>query len=94
MQFTTKSGSVYEVDQVNKRIRRLIGVKETTDRQGPEGEWRSYKDLHPSPIQLGSLVMIQWEDTVPLLEGSPEGMSPGTITSKVVSIWEPDSSAN
>lgn len=94
MEFTTKSGSVYEVDYVNKRIRRLSGKKDATGRQGPDGEWRTYKDIHPSQIELGSMVMIQWDNSVPLLNGSPEGCLPGTLTSKVVSVWEPDYSTN
>lgn len=60
MRFTTVSGSLYEVDQENKKIRRLNGNADPTPRQGKDGEWRGYlNDLH---IEVGQSVVIAWAD--------------------------------
>jgi hypothetical protein len=60
MRFITISGSTYEVDQDNKKIRRLKGKADPTPRQGQDGEWREYINL--SPIKIGEAVLIQWAD--------------------------------
>lgn len=43
--YATRSGSVYHVDYANKRVRRLQGNRPPTDRQGPDGEWKSFEDV-------------------------------------------------
>lgn len=85
--FSTVSGSTYEVDTTNKRIRRLNGVKDPQPRQGRDGEWRNYADV-VGPV-VGKQVFIAWDKTTtPLLAGSPESAIPGTMTSVVVSVEE------
>lgn len=84
MRFTTASGSIYEADTTKKQIRRLIGVKDPQPRQGKDGEWRSFLSLDCS---LHHPAVILWnKETTPLLDGSPEGAVPATITSVVVNI--------
>ena len=56
--FTTETGSVYEVDEERRRIRRLSGTHEPTVNQGEDGEWQSY--LKTSPIKKGQGVLIVW----------------------------------
>jgi hypothetical protein len=83
MKFITETGSLYEVDSDNRRIRRMIGVNNPSPRQGKDGEWRPYDTLI---LNLGESACIFWDPkTTPLLEGSG-GNIPATITSKVVKI--------
>lgn len=82
--FITHSGSTYEVDDVKKRIRRLNGTKSPTQRQGADGSWRSYVEV--SSIEVGRSVIILWDLTTPLLEGSPEDAIAATTTSAVKSV--------
>jgi hypothetical protein len=89
MMFVTKSGSTYEVDQVDKRVRRLNGVDQPTPRMGKDGEWRSYEDI--MGLQVGSSVVIMWspQDTPPLPDTSVEeggAIMPITQTSVVEQI--------
>lgn len=94
MRFTTESGSLYEVDEKAKKIRRLNGVKNPTPRTGKDGQWRTYRELHPDPVTVGRGVVIVWgEDTELLVEtkeqlqtmGGGFGM-PMTTTSTVVDV--------
>lgn len=57
--YITESGSVYEVDHDNKRVRRLSGVKDPTPRQGKDGEWKTYVELN-TELFPGCLFFI-WE---------------------------------
>ena len=83
MKFRTYTGSVYEVDQQGKRIRRLTGKNEPTSRQGKDNEWRAYNDLI---LNVGRSAWIFWDPkTTPLLDGSLGG-SPTTVTSEVIEI--------
>lgn len=59
MKFETASGSLYEVDEENKRVRRLIGVQDPTPRQGSDGEWREYLDR--TEIVVGQIALFVWE---------------------------------
>lgn len=59
MIFQTVSGSLYELDRSNNRIRRLIGINNPTDRQGKDGEWKQYSTV--SAIKVGIPVVIVWE---------------------------------
>lgn len=90
MKFTTVSGSVYEVNFDSKKIRRLNGVKDSTSRQGKDGEWRAYKELIPSPLKKGVSAVIIWKDDTELLDETivEDGMIaiPTTRTSTVVEI--------
>jgi hypothetical protein len=80
--FTTASGSVYEVDAANKRIRRLGGLSAPTDRVG-DG-WKAYENI--TSITIGRSVLIEWTASTPLLPGSEEPSVPGTLTSSVCAI--------
>lgn len=85
--FVTASGSVYEVDQEKKQVRRLNGVNDPTPRQGQDGEWRTYKSM--TPILVDRVVIIVWDRaTTPLMEGSPEDAIPTTMTSPIKEIIE------
>jgi hypothetical protein len=59
MIFKTISGSTYELDQPNKRIRRLNGTEDPTPRQGADGEWKTFNNC--TDVREGNSVLIQWE---------------------------------
>lgn len=85
MKFKTRSGSWYELDIESNRVRRLIGVKDPTPRQGSEGEW---KQLHqPAHVVIGSGAMFVWNCT-------PEGIYQTTVTSTVIEILEDEACAS
>lgn len=85
MIFITETGSTYEVDEAQKRVRRLSGNKAPTARQGYDREWRSYEAC--TPIEVGRCVTFCWDRaTTPLLGGSPEGAQPVTMTSAIKEI--------
>lgn len=96
MLFYTVSGSAYEVDSVNKRIRRLSGKANPTPRQGKDGEWRNYAELHPAPLKVGESALIVWGDDVDFLPetkalmGRDPSLAPmrTTMTSPIESIVE------
>jgi hypothetical protein len=84
----TRSGSLYELDTEQKRVRRVLGQGAPKPRIGEDGQWKTYADI-VGPY-LGERLLIFWDakDT-PLFEGSdPEAASPTTITSAVVDIRE------
>lgn len=81
MIFVTASGSTYEYDEQNKRVRRLNGKTDITPRMGKDGEWRSVASIL---VQEGSSAFILWTqycDPPPA-----DGTFPTTVTSKVVEI--------
>lgn len=88
MLFTTTSGSSYELDISNKRIRRLDGKKDPQPRQGKDGEWKTYAAILPEVPRVGEGVIIFWTKDTPLLEGSDKNNNPCTITSVIVSVSE------
>lgn len=84
MKFQTESGSVYEVDEDKKQVRRLIGMADPQPRMGKDGDWRTYVSLQ---LILGEPALIRWDPaTTPLLPGSMSGDTPATMTSTVVKI--------
>jgi hypothetical protein len=94
MRFTTITGSLYEVDTKAKKIRRLNGAKDPSPRMGKDGQWRSYKEIHPKIPVVGESVVIAWGDDVELteegkaiVEGGGFGI-PLTTTSPVVDVDE------
>lgn len=90
MFFKTETGSTYEVDLKEKKIRRVLGIDDPTPRQGKDGEWKTFKSLL---IEKGEPAYIMWDPkTTPLLEESVGGY-PATVTSIVVDIIE-DSNIN
>ena len=70
MIYKTETGSLYQVDEENKRVRRIEGVKAPTPRQGKDGEWKEYKVFQR--LSDGCL----WFDWT--------GLGNGTVTSRVV----------
>lgn len=89
MLFITETGSTYEVDQADKRIRRLSGVDNPTPRVGKDGEWRSYESI--TGLEVGSQAIILWspQDTEPLPDTNVEeggAILPITMTSVVKKI--------
>lgn len=76
MKFITETGSIYEVDESNNKIRRLEGSHDPTPRQGPDGEWKEY--LRLSSIQIDKSVIIIWK-----MEGL---VAKTTITSHITEI--------
>lgn len=54
---TTRSGSLYEIDEESKRVRRLHGVKNPTPRQGQDGEWHTYESMGTG---LGGGALFVW----------------------------------
>ena len=89
MKFLTESGSLYELDTTNKKIRRLNGLNDPTTRNGSDGEWKVYEDI--LNVKLGSSVVIVWGDNVePLIKNDiGRTMVKTTMTSKVVSVFKP-----
>lgn len=96
MRFTTQSGSVYEVDVTNKKIRRLSGTTDPTPRQGEDGEWKSYEDFgslteiligNKGKLTIGESAVIVWvqSEHAPL---SNDGGVKTTFTSPVMEIDE------
>ena len=73
MRFLTMN-SIYEVDEQNKRIRRLEGANDPTPNQGEDGVWREYVSL--DPCQGGYLIV--WD----------EGGNKATLTSQVLEVIE------
>lgn len=82
--FVTNSGSRYELDMAQKRIRRISGKPNRhAERVGLE-EWKPFEAI--STPTIGDSVLIRWPATVPLFEGSPAGSIPATITSPVTEL--------
>lgn len=82
MIFKTRSGSTYEVDYENKRCRRLHGVSPTTERTGPDGEWRQYEAF--MCMGVGYRAFIEWTKDCPV--PAKKGLRPGTVTTPVTEI--------
>lgn len=78
----TQTGSVYEFDEANKRVRRQ--GKERPGQTRAAAEWRPYEKV--SVLILGKPMAIVWPSEVPLLKGSPEDAEPGTVTSPVTTV--------
>jgi hypothetical protein len=81
---TTESGSVYEIDTVLFRARRLSGSGDPTPRTA---DWRQYSTLQMMPSQR---LLIVWTlDTPPLADYGPGRccvIIPTTLTSRVLAI--------
>ncbi len=79
MIFHTVSGSTYEVDKLEKKIRRLNGVTDPTPRMGEDGKWRNYLKLYPEPLQVGESALIVWGNDVDLIPETREALERGEI---------------
>jgi len=89
MRFETKSGSIYEVDETNKQVRRVSGLCAGTERLGNDGNWKTYREIS-NPIVVGQPVLIVWTNDAQLLGQYDAGdvVVPTTITSVVVMVGE------
>lgn len=96
MKFVTLSGSVYQVDTVNKKIRRLNGTADPTPRQGEDGVFKSYEgfgsvtqilDGNEGKLTIGEGAIIVWvQDEHESLTSF--GGTKTTLTSDVIQIIE------
>ena len=66
--------SVYEVDEVEMRVRRVLGDKPPTGRTGTG--WRPYRQIQ---VEVGLPAVILWAITA-------EGVLQTTVTSRVVAV--------
>lgn len=73
MRIIETENSRYELDTVNKRIRRIEGKATPTDRQGPDMVWKDYVYLD----RVAGGYFIDWD-----------GEGHGTLTSQVVNEYE------
>ncbi len=85
MEFKTRSGSHYEVDTANRRIRRISGILPGTKRLGTDGSWHRYKSL-PLGVRVGEEVLIVWGDDVAPIDPRMQVAAKTTITSAVTEI--------
>jgi hypothetical protein len=79
MRFKTATGSVYELDQLEKKVRRLTGVENPTPRQGTDGEWKEYKSVSRITTKHGTQFFFDWT-----------GLGNGTTTSPVIELEHDD----
>lgn len=78
MKIKTESGSIYELDLLEKRFRRVSGEGSPTLRLGSDGEWRNY--LAVTFPRVGDRVWVTW--------GHTEHASQCTTTSPVAEITD------
>ena len=78
---TTQSGSVYELDLDNKRIRRMVGKHDATERQGKDGEWKRFAGV--STPRLGEALLIIWRYD---LDDEGRTVARSTMTSAVTHV--------
>ena len=58
VKFATETGSIYEVDEDAKKMRRVSGKHEPTYNQREDGEWREYEEI--SEIKIGERLLTIW----------------------------------
>lgn len=80
--FYTRSGSIYDVDDVLMVARRIGRPQPNVQRIAPK--WQPYKAIMTDGI--GAPLFIFWPDDVELLPGSPPEAHPATMTSPIVRI--------
>ena len=76
--FTTASGSTYEVDKTNKRMRQTCGRKSASSYAPEIGEWKAFVSYG----MLGNSLCVIWELV--------DGVAKATQTSTVVSMLNSD----
>ena len=69
----TESGSLYEIDEENKKIRRIYGTLVPTSRFKTDGEWVKYESINN--IRLHHSLVIIW---------ALDKKLPATITSPII----------
>lgn len=100
MLLMTETGSWYEVDERERKIRRLAGRGAPTRRFGADGAWRPYASI--STPKVGEGLTVLWrvdvgrepDGDVPLIALEPIPASASTLTlrttqtSRIVAIHE------
>lgn len=84
LRITTRSGTVYEIDESTRLIRRLSkriddGVRRVT------WQWRFYERLG-APPEVGCKMVIIWPDDEPRLADHGHATTPATVTSPITMI--------
>ena len=79
----TETGSIYEVDQAAKRVRRMHGKLPATERQGADGEWKAFEKMFVT--EAGAVFVWRYVD----------GIAKTTMTSPIVrAVKEGDSTCS
>ncbi len=73
--YHTATGSIYEVDDLNKLVRRMQGMHAPTPREGQDGIWKQYDAVVPFMNGL----LIVWDET----------LGKATLTSQLVAAPNP-----
>lgn len=76
-QFTTLSGSVYQVDVANRQARRISGFHAVTGRQNEDNVWQFFHWITPQVPERGEHVFFDWD-----------GEGHGTVTNIVTKVEE------
>lgn len=89
IKLTTESRSVYELDEENKRVRRVIGIGGPTPRTGIDGEWKKYEEVYLTArhaIKKGSAAFVSKDCLI--IDWTGRGNC--TLTSPVVFVSSDD----
>ena len=93
-QFSTETGSEYQIDVKNRKIRRLAGEHSPTRNQGPDGAWQPYLRIEPPEPARGQPLLIIWRvevdeaDEAAVVWGSVTGTIRRTLTSRIQFVSE------
>lgn len=60
MKITTLTGSIYEIDLDNKKVRRIFGNHPPSMRQAKDGMWQTYHGISTPTIGLSLLIL--WDN--------------------------------
>lgn len=83
--FSTKSGSLYEVDLKGQKVRRLTEHSTHRSSDMVKDEW--YYFIDASPIMVGARAIFHFDlKDNPMVIDSPDGADPSLVTSEVVEI--------
>jgi hypothetical protein len=89
MTVTTETGSIYEIDPVFKRMRRMAGTHDPTPNQRGDGQWRAYNEI-TTPV-VGERLIVAWGFELPRDYEAAAGaslMARHTVTSEVTHIQD------
>ena len=73
--------SIYEIDTKNNKIRKVFG-ESSTPRQGKFGEWKQYKEIRPTQINVGQPLLVVWDTVVDGKDKILKSTELSNITSK------------
>jgi hypothetical protein len=77
----TESGSVYDIDHVGKRLRRVHGRHGPADTQPQDGIWREFQGLEGP--RIGEAMVVYW---APSAASSAKETSLGFRTTEVTEV--------